>query len=212
VPEQSVGLQPRDLQARRQAPFELLGLGLERRVHGAPGGGAGRRGARATWRGQSASQTALGSRRAEGRLRPGLPSREEFVRAATQTTCACSLWQSNGSLTNDRFRRHDSAPIRQRRAQCRRFYPSPFPSPSPLDGPRGAGGPPGISCRILLRGRKSRPPGYPEDPRRAPRRVRLDRGFSQRHAARAWSLPCLKNEKVGNSRFVAAVTKVVVVL
>ena len=38
VGEQVVVLQPRDLQPRREPPAELLGLGLERRVDGAPRG------------------------------------------------------------------------------------------------------------------------------------------------------------------------------
>src|ERR1700674_2055711 len=46
----------------------------------------------------------------------------------------------------------------------------------------------GISCRVLLRGRKSRP-GYPKDDPKTLgehlRRVRLDRGLSQRHTAEA---------------------------
>jgi transcriptional regulator with XRE-family HTH domain len=43
------------------------------------------------------------------------------------------------------------------------------------------------SCRVTLRGRKSRPPGYPESPQTLGehlRQVRLDRGLSQRRVAR----------------------------
>jgi transcriptional regulator with XRE-family HTH domain len=43
-------------------------------------------------------------------------------------------------------------------------------------------------CRVTLRGRKSRPPGYPEQPRTVGehlKRARLERGLPQRQVAEA---------------------------